>query len=443
MSIRKSVRFLGFLIVVLLVLLAAVPMGPAAGEPDDSLRVRSCGFGRARTENPAKPSVYAKTTEATPTDLAVRQDNVELILFAASITYRSTLSDLVAEFESSHPGISISIVENPGSATDVLSVLLQMAEGGGMPDLILTSSDYIEVLYQLDALMELNQNRLPFSDLLNSSGETCNCEDGFYGFPVTVNNLALFFNADVFEEVGVDYPAPGWTFDDVYAAAETFAQYGIYGLSVPNQGYFYYPIMTGFGGSIFGSSYQTVTLDSSASVDALGWTLDMIANGYMPADADYSSGRALFFDGDAAMMFGAASDLAEIGERGLSLGVTDIPGGGYPMVSTQALMIGNTAYYDEAHSFIEFVSQYDNMALISDVAGLPSPLESVLDSSGSALQAIAYAGADGSKKPYSTVSFIVFSNFDFAVQTAFAGDLSAEEALSLAADNIREELGGD
>jgi multiple sugar transport system substrate-binding protein len=44
--------------------------------------------------------------------------------------------------------------------------------------------------------------------------------DGYYGMPRDFQTIVLFYNKDMFDAAGVDYPATDWTYDDLRAAAK-------------------------------------------------------------------------------------------------------------------------------------------------------------------------------------------------------------------------------
>lgn len=47
-----------------------------------------------------------------------------------------------------------------------------------------------------------------------------------WGVPRDVSTFAIYYNADLFDEAGLDYPAAGWTWDDFFAAAKAIDDLG-------------------------------------------------------------------------------------------------------------------------------------------------------------------------------------------------------------------------
>lgn len=60
-------------------------------------------------------------------------------------------------------------------------------------------------------------------------------KDEVYGLRITSNNLALFYNKDLFDAAGLDYPDDTWKWDDLRNAAKTLTdtEAGVYGLDLP------------------------------------------------------------------------------------------------------------------------------------------------------------------------------------------------------------------
>lgn len=93
----------------------------------------------------------------------------------------------------------------------------------------------------------------------------------------------MFYNLDMFDNAGVAYPAPGWTYDDMVEKARRLTidrdgdgvtdQYGIYGLTA----WFLRPnIVWSHGGEILNADGTQFALHEPAGANAMQWVADLI-----------------------------------------------------------------------------------------------------------------------------------------------------------------------
>jgi len=92
----------------------------------------------------------------------------------------------------------------------------------------------------------------------------------------------LYFNKDIFDMVGLDYPTPDWTWDDfLYAAQRTTINDGVnrtWGFILPGSSFFIYPFIYSFGGSIYDNpdAPTAVTVNNPNTVEALRFLQDLV-----------------------------------------------------------------------------------------------------------------------------------------------------------------------
>jgi multiple sugar transport system substrate-binding protein len=102
-----------------------------------------------------------------------------------------------------------------------------------------------------------------------------------WGLPRDVSAFAVYYNADLFAEAGVDEPAAGWTWDDLQAAAEAIDGLGEeisgFGMNAwwANWGYF----VNAAGSSFFNEDYTACGLANPATVEGLDFAANLISSG--------------------------------------------------------------------------------------------------------------------------------------------------------------------
>jgi multiple sugar transport system substrate-binding protein len=137
-----------------------------------------------------------------------------------------------------------------------------------------------------------------------------------YGLPASFSNVVLFYNKDLFDAAGVDYPDASWTWDDERRAAEalTDPDAGVWGSFQPVSFFEYFKVLAQNGGRFFDDDGE-VAFDSPEGVEAAEWLLDKVG-GVMPSEADMGGqdDGGMFASGQLAMwhsgiwMFGGLAD---------------------------------------------------------------------------------------------------------------------------------------
>ncbi len=126
-----------------------------------------------------------------------------------------------------------------------------------------------------------------------------------YGIPKDFNTLGLFYNKDLFDQAGVDYPTNDWTWDDLKAAAQKITDAtGVAGFSVPpDPGRF--PIFVfQNGGQIMNDDFTDTLLDSPEAIEAGKFYTGARAEGWaiIPQDVGVGWQGEAFGKGDVAMV---------------------------------------------------------------------------------------------------------------------------------------------
>ncbi len=189
------------------------------------------------------------------------------------------------------------------------------ATSGDLPDVFNLSQDQFGFYAANDVLLNLQ----PYFDANGvdtsvwGSGLVDPYKDAngdVYGAPLNWDSIVMFYNKDLFDAAGLDYPTADWTWDDFAAdaAALTDSANGVYGAAVYND------YQSGWSNWIASAGVTPVanpertqcTLTEPGSVEALSFLKGLLDNGSMPsisvlggtnADDEYN----LFKSGKVAM----------------------------------------------------------------------------------------------------------------------------------------------
>jgi len=141
-----------------------------------------------------------------------------------------------------------------------------------------------------------------------------------YALPSSFSDVVLYYNKDLFDAAGLDYPNADWTWADEKAAAEALTDQaaGVWGSHQPVSFHEYYKVLAQNGGSFLNASRDAAAFNTPEGIEAAKWLVEKsgtvmptIEQGQGTPDFDTN----LFKDGKLAMLhtgiwvFGAVADV--------------------------------------------------------------------------------------------------------------------------------------
>jgi multiple sugar transport system substrate-binding protein len=191
----------------------------------------------------------APTGDALTTADEYKGGPVELFLYnnGTQMTKEELDNVITPIVKAKYPQISLRIETETDSMT--LKKLDELIAAGDKPDMILTSSAYLNRLIPTNLLTDINPTIQRYKidlgrmeptvidDLRKLGGNT----GAIYGLPFGQNFGALFYNKDLFDKFAVPYPSDSMTWDDMLALAKRMTRtdqgtqyYGMTISSIPN-----------------------------------------------------------------------------------------------------------------------------------------------------------------------------------------------------------------
>ena len=158
--------------------------------------------------------------------------------------------------------------------------------------------------------------------------QTVALADGVYGLPWIAQPVVLYYNRDIFDAMGVEYPTAEWTWDQFREAAVTLTTADHYGFTLNGWPPIHMFIWS-FGGEVISADLKTSPIDTPEAMAGAAFYAGMIWNEECcPSEqtvAEQGFGE-MFKAGKVAMfMGGAADDLDRV--EGLNVGVSPVPKG--------------------------------------------------------------------------------------------------------------------
>lgn len=226
------------------------------------------------------------------------------------------LQKIVDAFEAENPDITVEVTTLP-YADYGTALQTDLAAG--------TVSDVFDIEYANYPSYQANGVLAPLTvanpDAYRSSLLDAYSTDGTsYALPSSFSTVVLFFNKDLFDAAGLDYPTSDWTWADEEKAALALTDQaaGVWGDHQPVSFYEYYKTVAQSGGEFLNADGTSVAFNSPEGIEAAQWlvgksgtVMPTIEQGQGTPDFDTN----LFKDGKLAMlhtgiwMFGAFADV--------------------------------------------------------------------------------------------------------------------------------------
>ncbi len=317
------VALLALILAILLVWLWVPQEGDETADPIVTRVISTPDWGRAPTLTPAAPDV---------------QDEQVILRFAVEDWHQAGYQELIKTFEESNPGIKIQLV----SVEEILN--LGPAYGGWPENAwvrLASAADVIRMQPPQEAVQAgLIRDLAPFieadpsfqlDDFYPNALATCQWEGGIWCLPAGVDLDFIFFAKDAFDEAGVPYPEPGWTWDDFLVTAialtkregDEVERWGFVPRPFTHQAF----VESQVGPLLGTTSYPpTPRFDRPEVIDAVRWYTDLyLSHRVVPHSIPPGQLEGLIVGGKVAMWHD--SYIAwPYAIRGRNLGVVPFPG---------------------------------------------------------------------------------------------------------------------
>ncbi len=189
-------------------------------------------------------------------------------------------------------------------------------------------------------------------------------EGGTWGLPWIAQPLVLFYNKDIFDEMGVEYPNPDWTWDDFRAAAIAVTNEDHYGFTMQQGWPPPFLWVYSFGGELVSDDLTQAPIDSPEVIDAINFYASMIWNEECcPSEETIAEEgfEAMMRAGRVAMFIGGAADDYERSTEG-TVGVSMLPKGATGENTTTAWVAYTAINADTEHPD----EAYDAMVMLTE-----------------------------------------------------------------------------
>lgn len=354
-------------------------------------------------------------------------------------------------------GINIEVTVIPES--DYSSKLNQMlSTNDDSIDIYILWENDLPVFVEAGGILTLDDyladSDIDTDDFIDSVAELSDGLGGTYGLPWCVATEILYYNQDMFDAAGLDYPTNDWSYDDFLAAAEALTQTDedgttVYGCTLPNTQTWWAGIGMA-GDQIYDASSGEMVIGDGA-ISFVQDCADMVSNGIMPEPS--SDTADLFASGRAAMAWAGSWNMATYGDDlDFNWDIATLPTNvvKYNTLHTGFYTINaQSSKADAAWTVIEWLMGEEGQTINSQASGNMSALMTIAEEGAwkpssvttvenwDAMMDSLESGVFGYTCLPSGVTSNAVSNFESAV----TGELTAEEAVQRSMEYAAETIG--
>lgn len=364
--------------------------------------------------------------------------------------------DSVEIFNAQDNGYTVVLENTPWS--EYWQKLQTLTAGGTMPDVWNYvpgfGQEWLENGHLLPIDDYVEESGMDLSDFAQGMLDFMRYEGKLHGLPYDVSGHVLFYNKDLFDLAGVDYPTEDWTFTDLEEAARALVAavpehnggkvYGLgnyMGHDWVSAGYY-----KSFGGDFVTPDLE-VMIDSVGSKAALAYFADFRKEGLAPPEfGDTSGGQFIqWLTGRAGMVLDGPWAIPTYQETvEFEMDIVPVPAG--PACRCPSLLGGtfvidaDTDWPEESFEFLRFITSEEQLEknVAASGAGIPGRA-SAFDEMDPLMQKAADYIMEVNQAFYPIQgSFAIFSKQQSEYELVFTGEKSVDAALEAAAEYARE-----
>jgi multiple sugar transport system substrate-binding protein len=312
------------------------------------------------------------------TGFAQDQQTIRYFNFSSDPDHVEDLQTIVDAFEAENPTITVEVSSAPYA--DYFT-LLQADFAGGDP------ADVFELNYENFVSYAANDVLLDLSSYVSADAPYYPRALGAFQYdgkqlalPETFSTVLLFYNKDLFDQAGVEYPTAEWTWHETMEAAKQIRALGddIWGIFSPIQFWEFYKKAAQNNCAFFNEDMTESTINSPECVAALETMASFITEDVMPDDIELGgvANEELFSQGKLGMVVIGTWMFAAFQEAPFAWDIQLEPGmaqKGHHFFSNGVAVSKDTEYPEAAAAFAQFLTASETAATVRVDTGWELP----------------------------------------------------------------------
>ncbi len=345
-----------------------------------ALALASCGGGETTSETTGNTTTTDATGTETETGIETETETEsgdrvvegDLLVWLDNDDW----ADAVIEaFEAKYPGVSVE--NNKVESVDTRGKVELDGPAGIGPDVFIFPHDGASLAIAdglVEPLPEDLQETLR-NTVLQPALDTVTVDGEIYAVPISTENIALFWNKDIYGEEAPE------TFEEIIEFAKEYNDPAANKYALKWQvddSYHNYPFLTAGGMQLFGEDHLDYTQPGFDSEEAAKGSeyhnsLREIFD-VNTTDATYETTVAAFQNGDAVFTISGPWAIADARNNGINFGVAKLPtiDGNQPVAFSGNIIANVSSYannYDAAVAFVEFLASPEGAEIMYKTTG--------------------------------------------------------------------------
>lgn len=416
------------------------------------LSLAACAGGGATTGNTGTSgsttsggttSDTPATTNDTPADTAVADVSDEPVTLKVWMDNDDWAAAVIEAFNAIYPNVTIDF-QNVGNTDSHAKISLDGPAGVGADVFFVPHDQMARVVNDgLSEPVPADRQQKYDSELITSltfNGDT-------YGVPIQTENIALFYNKDLWG------PTPPETFEEVIEFAKTYNDpaAGKYAMAWQlADSYANYHWLTAGGMSVFGPNnddFRSPGFDTPEAAKGVEYYLRLHEVYPVPvAEGDWNNTVERFKLGEIPLTISGPWAIADSLANGVNFGVAKIPTiDGKQPVCFSGLIVANVSSYSEneewAYKFVDFLVSQEGAGIMYDKKGTMTTRKDISEIPG--LRDDEYLSGIAQQSPYTQPMPMIaevdqmWESMKCLFQFTWDGDMTIEEAQAKAMDTYR------
>lgn len=273
------------------------------------------------------------------------------------------MNDLIALFNKQYPDITVVPTTIPsGEYWTKLKTALATGTGPDVFWMNMTVPDYINAKLLYDMTDRIKQDGVDMSKFPKLLRDLYSKDGHIYGMPKDYDGIGLFYNKEIFDEMGVAYPRDGMSWDELLDVAKKTTNADHYGFIAQNTGNVcYQDFVYSNGGRISSADNIGCEIDEAPAIEAIQYLHDMMyVSKVSPTYAEQQEVKPndMFVGGRAAMITAGSWKMNSFKKAlGDKLGITTMPVSKTPAITVHGLaycIAAKSKNLEAAWEFVKF-----------------------------------------------------------------------------------------
>jgi multiple sugar transport system substrate-binding protein len=308
-----------------------------------------------------------------------------------------SLTDLVDQYNAMNTGIQVNL-DYIGTNDHALEKLTVALNAGEQPDITYQYGTSMPQIATAPGVMDLTDKvqdpSFNWNDFIPGARDAATVDGHVYGIPALIDNLAIVYNKDLFQQAGIKPPTANWTWDDFQAAAKALTDPSKqqYGWAFPVDGsedtvWHYDAMLWEAGGDILNADNTQAAFNSDAGVTALTALQQMAVTDKSVYLDQQNTGKIeqLFNAGNIGMLVTGPWDLSSVPDINYGVQIMpSFPGGSHATIAGPDMWVlfDNNGHGEAAWQFMQWLMAAQQIKADSMESGHLPLRESVIKEPG-------------------------------------------------------------